>query len=61
MGRVIAATNRPKADIMGGRVFRDDFYYRLCSDIIEVPPLRRRIREGPQELDRLSGLHHTIG
>jgi len=52
-GRVIAATNRPKTDIMGGKVFRDDFYYRLCSDIIEVPPLRQRIRESPEELDRL--------
>lgn len=52
-GRVIAATNRPKDDIMGGKVFRDDFYYRLCSDIIEVPPLRTRIREAPEELDRL--------
>ena len=52
-GRVIAATNRPKPDIMGGKVFRDDFYYRLCSDIIEVPPLRRRIRENPEELTKL--------
>ncbi len=52
-GRVIAATNRPKNDILNGRVFRDDFYYRLCSDIIEVPPLRTRIREKPSELDEL--------
>ncbi len=52
-GRVIAATNRPKKDIMEGRVFRDDFYYRLCSDIIEVPPLQLRIRENPSELDDL--------
>ncbi len=52
-GRVIAATNRPKADILSGKVFRDDFYYRLCSDIIEVPPLRTRIREKPSELDEL--------
>ncbi len=52
-GRVIAATNRPKNDIMGGKVFRDDFYYRLCSDIIEVPPLRQRIKESPEELTRL--------
>lgn len=66
-GRVIAATNRPKPDIMGGKVFRDDFYYRLCSDIIEVPPLRERIRELPSELDalldftihRMTGIHAT--
>ncbi|NOX32434.1 MAG: sigma-54-dependent Fis family transcriptional regulator [Deltaproteobacteria bacterium] len=52
-GRVIAATNRPKNDIIDGKVFRDDFYYRLCSDIIEVPPLRTRIMEKPSELDDL--------
>jgi DNA-binding NtrC family response regulator len=52
-GRVIAATNRSMADIESHRVFRDDFYYRLCSDIITVPPLRERIRESPQELDDL--------
>ena len=52
-GRVIAATNRPKKDILDGKVFRDDFYYRLCSDIIEVPPLRTRIWEKPSELDDL--------
>jgi transcriptional regulator with GAF, ATPase, and Fis domain len=52
-GRVIAATNRPKKEIMDGRVFREDFYYRLCSDIIEVPPLRTRIQQDPRELDAL--------
>ncbi|WP_300455723.1 sigma 54-interacting transcriptional regulator [Desulfobacula sp.] len=52
-GRVIAATNRPKKDILSGKVFRDDFYYRLCSDIIEVPPLSIRIKEKPSELDDL--------
>lgn len=52
-GRVIAATNRPKKEIMAGEIFRDDFYYRLCSDIIEVPPLCTRIQESPEELDQL--------
>ena len=52
-GRVIAATNRSMADIESHKVFRDDFYYRLCSDIITVPPLRERIRESPKELDDL--------
>ncbi len=57
-GRVIAATNRSVKDILEGKVFRDDLYYRLCSDIIEVPPLRERIRENPKELDTL--LEFTI-
>lgn len=52
-GRVIAATNKSIDSITEGRVFRDDFYYRLCSDIIKVPPLRERIREDRLELDSL--------
>lgn len=52
-GRVIAATNRSMAEIQHHKIFRDDFYYRLCSDIIVVPPLRERIRESPKELDDL--------
>jgi len=52
-GRVIAATNRPLDDIHSLRIFRDDFFYRLCSDIITVPPLRQRIREDPRELEDL--------
>lgn len=52
-GRVIAATNRPLAELRGGGLFRDDFYYRLCSDIISVPTLLQRIQEDPRELDDL--------
>ena len=52
-GRVIAATNRSETEILQGKVFREDFYYRLCSDIIEVPPLRKRIRQDATELDDL--------
>jgi DNA-binding NtrC family response regulator len=54
-GRVIAATNRSLAEIHGQKIFRDDFYYRLCSDIITVPPLRQRIREDAGEMDDLLG------
>ncbi|BCL60239.1 Fis family transcriptional regulator [Desulfomarina profundi] len=49
-GRVIAATNRLIEQSRKDGTFRDDFYYRLCSDIIEVPPLRQRLREHPAEL-----------
>ena len=55
-GRVIAATNRPLDILRREKLFRDDFFYRLSSDIITVPPLRRRIAEDPAELDDLIGL-----
>ena len=52
-GRVIAATNKPIAQLRASGQFRDDFYYRLCSQVIVVPPLRQRIAEDPSELDQL--------
>jgi len=52
-GRVIAATNRSLAALRREGRFRDDFFYRLCSDVIEVPPLRRRLAESPRELEEL--------
>ncbi len=52
-GRVIAATNKPLDMLRGRGTFRDDFFYRLCSDMITVPPLRQRLREEPGELDEL--------
>ncbi|MGB5987418.1 MAG: sigma 54-interacting transcriptional regulator, partial [Desulfobacterales bacterium] len=55
-GRVIAATNRGPTEISRPGGLRDDFYYRLCSDIITIPPLQRRIQEDPGELDDLLAL-----
>ncbi|MBU3917533.1 sigma 54-interacting transcriptional regulator [bacterium] len=52
-GRVIAATNHSFEELRNNKTLRDDFYYRLCSDIIFVPPLRQRIQEDPAELDDL--------
>ena len=49
-GRVIAATHRPLEELRAGGCFRDDFYYRLCSDVVVVPPLRQRLAEDPSEL-----------
>ena len=54
-GRVIAATNKAPDGLRGAGGFRDDFYYRLCSDTITVPPLRQRLREDARELDALLG------
>ncbi|MCA9708899.1 MAG: sigma 54-interacting transcriptional regulator, partial [Myxococcales bacterium] len=54
-GRVIAATHRDLDQRRRQGRFRDDFYYRLCSDVIEVPPLRTRLAEDPAELGVLVG------
>jgi transcriptional regulator with GAF, ATPase, and Fis domain len=55
-GRVIAATNRALPELRRGGRFRDDFYYRLCSDVIHVPTLRARIEASPSELAELVGV-----
>ncbi len=57
-GRVIAATNRSMADIRERQVWRDDFFYRICSDLILVPSLAQRIAEDASELKVL--LDHTV-
>lgn len=57
-GRVIAATNRSLETLRASNLFREDFFYRLCSDVIEVPPLRERLREEHAELRQL--LEHVL-
>jgi len=52
-GRVIAATNRSLSELRRAGRFRNDFYYRLCSDVIVMPTLRERLRESPAELEQL--------
>ena len=52
-GRVIAATNKPINKLRQEGIFRDDFFYRLCSDMITVPSLRQRISENSFELSLL--------
>jgi transcriptional regulator with PAS, ATPase and Fis domain len=56
--RVLAATNKPLDKLRQTGEMRDDFYYRLCSNTITVPPLRTRINESPEELGLLLG--HVI-
>ena len=57
-GRVIAATHRSLDVLRKHGSFRDDFYYRLCSDCIEVPSLRQRVQESDKELDIL--INHVV-
>ncbi|HEV8581643.1 MAG TPA: sigma 54-interacting transcriptional regulator [Thermoanaerobaculia bacterium] len=49
-GKVVAATHRDLAQEMSAGRFREDLYYRLCSDRVETPTLAERIRDSPQEL-----------
>ena len=49
-GKIIAATNRDLAREMAEGRFRDDFYYRICSDLIRTPSLREQLAESPDDL-----------
>lgn len=52
-GKLIAATNRDLArDIRAGR-FREDLYYRLCSDQIVTPSLAEQLSASPGTLHEL--------
>ncbi|NIQ93359.1 MAG: sigma-54-dependent Fis family transcriptional regulator, partial [Desulfuromonadales bacterium] len=57
-GRVIAATNRSLKKLRKEGAFRDDFFYRLCSDVIEVPSLQQRLQEESAELGIL--INHLL-
>ncbi|MGR9052398.1 MAG: sigma-54-dependent transcriptional regulator [Gammaproteobacteria bacterium] len=52
-GRVISATNQDMPYLLEKGLFRRDLYYRLCSDVIELPDLRRRLDENAGELTLL--------
>lgn len=54
-GRVISATNRDIRQLRQQGLFRDDLYYRLCSDVIVVPGLQQRLAQEPDELGKLIG------
>jgi transcriptional regulator of aromatic amino acid metabolism len=49
-GKIVAATHRDIHNAMENGAFREDFYYRLCSDIITTPSLFRQISESPDVL-----------
>jgi transcriptional regulator with PAS, ATPase and Fis domain len=55
-GRIIAATNKSLDELRAGGQFRNDYFYRLCADILEVPSLQQRIQEDPAEMNDLVSL-----
>jgi len=52
-GKLIAATNRDLATAIQARHFREDFYYRLCSDLVTTPSLHEQLQESPTVLREL--------
>src|ERR1051325_5754180 len=52
-GKLIAATNRDLAAAMSAGRFREDLYYRLCSDLIVTPPLAEQVAGSPAVLREL--------
>jgi DNA-binding NtrC family response regulator len=58
-GRIVAATHRSLDELRAQGAMRDDFFYRLCSNVIELPTLRKRIDEDPRELGEL--VQHLCG
>jgi DNA-binding NtrC family response regulator len=52
-GKIIAATNRDLAVAMQAGEFREDFYYRLCADVIRTPSLHEQLLDAPGDLGNL--------
>lgn len=62
-GKLIVATNRDfQKELAAGR-FREDLYYRLCSDVITTPSLQQQIAGEQQRLRELAAriAHRQLG
>jgi sigma-54 specific flagellar transcriptional regulator A len=49
-GRIVAATHRSLSSMRSEGRLRDDFFYRLGTQCVELPSLRTRLMEAPEEL-----------
>jgi transcriptional regulator with PAS, ATPase and Fis domain len=52
-GKLITATNRDLVAAMRKGQFREDLYYRLCSDQIQTPSLAEQLADSPGVLHEL--------
>ncbi len=52
-GKIIAATNRDLEKEIAAYRFREDFYFRICSDRIQTPSLREQLQQRPEDLNWL--------
>ena len=57
-GRIIAATHQPLNELMKRGEFREDFYYRLSSDVIILPSLKAQWQSNPNDMANL--VSHAI-
>jgi DNA-binding NtrC family response regulator len=53
--RVVVATNRDLEAMTREGRFRKDLYYRLCTHLVRIPPLRERTEDLPVLLDLFIG------
>lgn len=49
--RLISATNKSMKDLIRAGQFREDFYYRISTIVIEIPPLRAHKEDIPDLVD----------
>jgi transcriptional regulator with AAA-type ATPase domain len=52
-GKLITATNRDLATLIAKGRFREDLYYRLCSDQVVTPALAEQLTDSPDVLHEL--------
>jgi transcriptional regulator with PAS, ATPase and Fis domain len=52
-GRLVSATHANLGSKINAGQFRSDLYYRLASDVIEIPTLRQRLDSSPEESMKL--------
>jgi DNA-binding NtrC family response regulator len=53
LGKLITATNRDLPALMAKGQFREDLYYRLCSDQVATPSLAEQLTESPGVMSEL--------
>ncbi len=49
--RFLAATNQGPDALLQGKVLREDLYYRLATNRVDIPPLRERSEDVPSLID----------
>ncbi len=54
-GKIIAATNQDLESQSREGTFREDFYFRLCSDTVATPSLHAQLGDSPADLRNLIG------